>query len=611
MKHLTKIEIYFSFLLLCGGLILLTISIQVSKKDHYDRIKKELLFENQAANKALNNWLTNKKKEFNDVVVRKTLLEQTKKLLVAHQNQTALVSNPSTTILRSYFDPILKAGGNLGVFIIAPDYTSIFSMRDENTGTKNLMAITRKKLLDKVLLKGETVFMPPMYSDIKLNEISTRFTGLTMFMVAPIKDNGKIIAAFSLRMDVYKDFTNLFQLTWQGDTQETLCFDADEKVLVERRFESESIDQANSNFKIATLTPITAAIEPLKNTAIPNTFFSETVDYKGSKSFFVQCFNKELQIGFRTKVDQSEKLEDYLLTRNILISLFIAGILGGCLLLYVTILNRKKITAALQISNNKLEEKVVERTKELKDSIATRDKFYSIIAHDLRSPFTGIQGLFEILLHNPETIPEPVKNKLMAEVYSSGNKLLKLLDNLLDWSKAQTHEIILKPKKISLHEIIDYQISLLNNVAENKNIKLKNEIPPDLHTIADRETLCTVFRNLISNAIKFTPAGGTVTIKSKIENETVKISVEDNGVGISKENIDTIFNLGTNTSTLGTHNEKGSGLGLILCKDFVELNNGKIYVESTVNVGTTFTIELPKIQKGNEPRTIKKQKEVA
>ena len=163
----------------------------------------------------------------------------------------------------------------------------------------------------------------------------------------------------------------------------------------------------------------------------------------------------------------------------------------------------------------------------------------------------------------------------------------------MNWSRSQTKNIVLHPEKISINELINGNIILQKESAIDKKIELLYEINQDLFVFADKNTIDTVFRNLISNAIKFTNEGGRVKISASTNNEMVKIIVQDNGIGIPEETLNKLFKIDEKVSTTGTNNERGTGLGLILCKEFTELNNGRISVESKIGVGSHFIVELP------------------
>ena len=281
---------------------------------------------------------------------------------------------------------------------------------------------------------------------------------------------------------------------------------------------------------------------------------------------------------------------------SLLFITFLLMLLAGYIMMSIIVNLRQKAETILLKANEELEGKVVQRTRELQESIAVKDKFFSILAHDLRSPFSGYLGLFEIMVKNPEALSDEKKNSVIQQMYRSGNRLYRLLENLLNWSRSQTNSINLHPENIPVHELIDDIVVLKREMAGEKNIQLINLTPQNVSLYADQNTLHTVFRNLISNAIKFTGKGGEIRVSASVANGRVQVTVQDTGVGMTKETLAKLFKIDEKITTLGTGNEEGTGLGLILCKEFVELNNGRITVESTVGIGSQFIVELPAAQ---------------
>jgi len=234
----------------------------------------------------------------------------------------------------------------------------------------------------------------------------------------------------------------------------------------------------------------------------------------------------------------------------------------------------------------------------LQISNTSKDKFFTIIAHDLKSPFNAILNFSELLLTNFDKFNVEKQKELIGFIHQSGLNTYKLLENLLLWSSSQRGIIDFNPKLKNLYTISKETVEFLNHTAVAKTITLKNEISEELYVMADKEMLVTILRNLLSNAIKFTPKGGIITINAyKITNENnhnyTEISVNDNGVGIPKEKQSQLFKTAEGVSTKGTEDEGGTGLGLILCKEFVEKHGGKIKVESEENKGSTFIFSIP------------------
>ncbi len=218
---------------------------------------------------------------------------------------------------------------------------------------------------------------------------------------------------------------------------------------------------------------------------------------------------------------------------------------------------------------------------------ATKDKFFSIIAHDLKNPFSSILGFCEVLTIRYDNYDDTKRKHLIGVIDRSAQNVFKLLENLLQWSRTQTGNIKYTPEKFSLYDVVQSIYTLLENSLIEKGIKFTHNIPGDLTIHADKNMIYTVIRNLVTNAIKFTELG-EITIKAEQDNTHTKISVIDTGIGIRKEVIDKIFEIDKSKSTDGTRGESGTGLGLIICKEFVEQNGGTIGVESEFGKGSTF-----------------------
>ncbi len=237
---------------------------------------------------------------------------------------------------------------------------------------------------------------------------------------------------------------------------------------------------------------------------------------------------------------------------------------------------------SLKISNDKLELAVNEK-----------DKFFSIIAHDLRSPFAGFVGLSEIIVNEAKDVENEEIKEVSDMLLQNAYKVSDLLENLLTWSRMQRGLIPFTPEKLMLKSITDQNLDLLSAKSREKFLIIENKIDKDLGAIADPRMLDTVLRNLLSNAIKFTPNHGNIEIFAKIENYAVVTSIKDSGIGMSKKLLSKLFIISENVSRQGTNGEASSGLGLILCKEFIEKCGGKIWVESETNNGSTFNFSLP------------------
>lgn len=242
----------------------------------------------------------------------------------------------------------------------------------------------------------------------------------------------------------------------------------------------------------------------------------------------------------------------------------------------------------------KYEEQLIKYTEELKLLNAAKDKFFSIISHDLRNPFNSLLGLTEYVTHSyNEMTPLEIKNAI-SSVYSSSKQVYDLILNLLEWSMVQSGRITVDKSVINLAELGKEIIDLYEESAKQKQLELIININEDILVYADKYMIDTIVRNFVSNSIKFTNPGGKIIIKGMINGDNAEVSVTDTGIGISAEDQKNLFRIDEQTRRDGTANEKGTGIGLILCKEFIEKNNGVLWVESEENKGSRFSFTVPR-----------------
>jgi len=232
--------------------------------------------------------------------------------------------------------------------------------------------------------------------------------------------------------------------------------------------------------------------------------------------------------------------------------------------------------------------------KELEQLNKMKDTLFSIIAHDLRGAFTPLVGNAGILNRIIQDINDNKIKNISNRIVSSVKNVNNLLVNLLDWGKIQRKNIKINKRKIDLEPIAKQTLDLLKMVAKDKGIEISHSIKPCTYVYADSNMIEAIIRNIASNAVKFTKNGGTISISALIKDEFIEVSITDTGIGISKEIINNLFRLEKETKRKGTAGEQGTGLGLYLCKDFVEKNNGNIFVESNIGKGTRFYFTIPK-----------------
>ncbi|MDW7694082.1 tetratricopeptide repeat protein [Flammeovirgaceae bacterium SG7u.111] len=282
---------------------------------------------------------------------------------------------------------------------------------------------------------------------------------------------------------------------------------------------------------------------------------------------------------------ETEKQMATIAQKNKLVTFFIVGslillVLAG--LLYHAYLQKNK--------NNKL---LAAQKKELTQLNATKNRFFGIIAHDLRGPLTALQGISGLLNYNIKKGNIENLHKIALQIEDSAQKVNTLLDNLLKWALSQEGAMPFQPQRLALKPIVEESVQYFKDMAAAKDIHIEADIPQEVHVHADKETLSTIFRNLINNSIKFTPNGGSVSLLAIGNHEGVQIDVKDNGTGIEEERIKKLFALNDAKSTSGTNAEKGTGLGLVLVNDFVHMNHGTIEIKSKPNHGSVFSITLP------------------
>lgn len=268
-------------------------------------------------------------------------------------------------------------------------------------------------------------------------------------------------------------------------------------------------------------------------------------------------------------------------------------VITGYITIARDITERKKHELILEKANEELESKVKERTAELEELISNKDKLFSVIAHDLKSPFTAILGYSDYLAQEIEDLSKEEIKSYAASINTSAVNIFKLLSNLLEWSILQTTGKKYHPENFNLNSLIKENLLLFEIIALDKNIKLHSDIKNDVILHADKNMTESIIRNLISNALKFTHEKGTISITAEIKNEFAEICVCDTGIGMTDKEIEKLFLLSHEMSREGTKKEKGTGLGLLLCKEFVTKNGGKIWAESDKLGGSKFIFTLP------------------
>lgn len=245
------------------------------------------------------------------------------------------------------------------------------------------------------------------------------------------------------------------------------------------------------------------------------------------------------------------------------------------------------------------EEALKESETRLTELNATKDKFFSIVAHDLKNPFNAIAGFGDLLDEMAQKKDYEGIKEYAGIIRHSSEQVMNLLSNLLEWSRSQAGKMKFNPAFFGIRSLVDEATELLSSAAQQKSITVQNELPPGLVVFADKAMLSTIFRNLISNAVKFTNPGGRIIVSSVQDADRITVAVSDNGIGIKQEVKEKLFRIDESCSTPGTQNEQGTGLGLILCKELAEKHGGTIRAESEPGKGSTFYVIIPNVKNLN------------
>lgn len=350
-----------------------------------------------------------------------------------------------------------------------------------------------------------------------------------------------------------------------------------------------------------------AALENYKNYMEYREYFLQEENYKKLNEFNNRYSILAKQNEIAAKDKNIKVQESRISNQSALIKiLFVSGIILLVLLslLFKFLKKFKHLNVSLGQKNKEITDQneeiksITNNLEQQRDHLElvnqTKDKFFSIIAHDLKNPIGSFGQMTELLSDSFDKMSNDDIKRIIRVLQNSAKYSFELLSNLLEWSRSQTGQINYNPMNYNLYDLVQTLINIFEVQTTNKNIQIFNEIDHELVCYFDRNMITTVIRNLISNSVKFTNKGGIIKIYNESNEKRAKIYVEDNGVGMSKDLLYEIFRIDTKVTRKGTENEKGTGLGLILCKEFVEKNNGSIGVESEEGVGAKFWFTLSK-----------------
>jgi signal transduction histidine kinase/Tfp pilus assembly protein PilF len=315
-----------------------------------------------------------------------------------------------------------------------------------------------------------------------------------------------------------------------------------------------------------------------KSTQLKDSIFSTKIKDQ------IQNLDSQRKIDLRDQQIQIQELKIKSNSRLVYLLITITLVIALLLIVFFRLFLSKRKTSLL------LEEK----NKKISEINSQKDKFFSIIAHDLRGPFNGFLGLTELLAEDIDSMTTEEIKFAAVNMRNSAKNLFRLLENLLEWSRMEQNLISFVPKELVLMPIVLECIATIQDSAHNKEIEINTNISENTKVFADNNIIQAVIRNILSNAIKFTPKGGSIIIEAKEDNTKTTISITDTGIGIDPQMIENLFQLDMQTSRKGTDDEPSTGLGLILCKEFMEKHGGEIWIESEEEKGTTFYFSFPK-----------------
>lgn len=280
-----------------------------------------------------------------------------------------------------------------------------------------------------------------------------------------------------------------------------------------------------------------------------------------------------------------------------IVSLFLALFV---VVLSLSLILKQRARRRLELINKQLDDKVEERTCQLKESekdlrtaLSTKDKFFSILAHDLKNPLNAMMGMSQLLRQEYENLDEQQRKEFLDDIYSASQSMKTLLEDLLSWGRIQIGDVDFHPRRLNIRDLVEHVEEGVAKMAEDKQIRVVNDVEVDLWVKADDNMIIAVVRNFLVNAIKFTPLNGNVKIVSSREGDFLRIAICDDGIGISTVELPKLFKMDTKVQHAGTQEETGTGLGLVLCKEFVTRHGGVVGVESELGKGSCFYFTLP------------------
>ncbi len=469
----------------------------------------------------------------------------------------------------------------------------------------------RRKKSENVTIISSIINISVVLNNLKRYDESAKFLKEALALAQEMNDIAQMRSCYGMLAETYQKSGNDEQKTYYFELYKSF-----NELLQKRKIEKveTELDKEKLKAEILALQKqkvdlelINQGLELKKSNEIvenQNDSLGELTEKYTKQQLAIELIREKAK--YERARNQNRIQEQKAITNTAILIAFFILIVSG-LLFYFYIRTREKnkdlaqqrnqlqeLTSLLEEQQEQLESQktVLEKQRDkLKKSNGVKDKLFSIISHDLRTPFTSVNGYLTLIRYGALNLEEVTT--LAAEVQISVDHHLETLNNVLEWSKAQMQGLKPIPEKINLNKITQNQQKFFKALAKSKEIEIINETDSKITIFADPNQIDVVLRNLVGNALKFTPKEGKITISAKVKNDSVLISVTDTGIGMSKENLKKLFKKDEHFTTQGTNNEAGTGLGLLLCKDFVEANGGQLNVESEEGKGTCFIFDLP------------------
>lgn len=522
------------------------------------------------------------------------------------RNTEAMLAGDETSQIRSLFEEKLQEQGDSGIFVIAPDFITIFSMRDENTGTQNIISKESPALLSRVF-EGETIMIPPILSDVSLEKQKIHGEALhkvTMFVATPIRDdNGNVIAAFCVRIDPIRNLSTLAETGRFGSSGETYFFNRKGEMITRSRFEEMLISsgaiasEETSILSVPIVDPELCSGQMHRNGACEiEEHFTVAIcnalqgidgqretgfrDYRGVPVLGAWKWIDSLALGLTTEIDEEEVMLEFVNARNWLLMTFaLMALLALLLLLIITLLRKHYI------------EELIMAQKEAQDANALKDKFVFLVSHDLKSPLSTIESITELL--DGESLSEEDNHRLLCQIGPIATNMRRLIDDILNMSRFRLNAKKVSPEQIKARQLVSEIVAGFTHLLSVKHLELVYDVAEGALLYGDRTLLKEVVKNLISNAIKFSHPHTSICLDIVTGQTHSIITVADEGVGISSRSEENIFAMEKTTSTIGTAGETGTGFGLPLSKEIIAAHGGTIELLHNEGPGTTFRITIP------------------